>query len=207
MLAERGVGRSNATEKDELADWVHKHQDLNVVRPEACPAPHQPSSQKRSVAELQRMSVAELRDQLAERGVPEGSATEKSELARWVYEHQDLPALYTAEEGRRRTGSRRGPGGSGESYESPREKEEKQQLLEAEAAKLLEGEAQQLLEGSAEEEAAAPRRLWPWALFGVGAVVTLGLGVVVANDMGCFAEAPAAHGGEGQPPEQRGSAG
>eukprot|EP00439_Symbiodinium_sp_Y106_P074574 s270_g14.t1 len=61
MLAERGVSGHSATEKDDLAKWVHQHQHLPVIsRPAA--QPDASRKQSWSTHELQQKSVAELKD-------------------------------------------------------------------------------------------------------------------------------------------------
>lgn len=85
MLDERGVSAS-AVDQHSLAKWVHQHQHL-PVKPR--PKPRVPPAH--SLAELERMSVAQLREMLARRGVSGGSATEKLELAKWVWQHQHIP--------------------------------------------------------------------------------------------------------------------
>ncbi|CAE7895996.1 LSMT-L [Symbiodinium microadriaticum] len=178
MLAERGVSGHSATEKDDLAKWVHQHQHLPVIsRPVA--QPDTSRKQSWSTRELQQMSVAELKDMLAERGVPEGTAAEKSELVKWVWQHQHLPALYAAKE--RRKGSRRwGFGYDSEgSRDEPRTEEPERKKLEApEDTKQLEGESTKLLEGRTEEV----HRRWPRALFAALAAVALVVVAVAAND-------------------------
>ena len=59
--------------------------DLSMkTKPSRAPPVH-------SLAELERMSVAQLREMLSRRGVPGNSATEKRELAKWVWQHQHIP--------------------------------------------------------------------------------------------------------------------
>eukprot|EP00933_Yihiella_yeosuensis_P040012 TRINITY_DN34222_c0_g1_i1.p1 TRINITY_DN34222_c0_g1~~TRINITY_DN34222_c0_g1_i1.p1 ORF type:complete len:332 (+),score=77.58 TRINITY_DN34222_c0_g1_i1:139-1134(+) len=184
MLAERGVSRCTATEKEDLAKWVHSHQGLPVVRPGA---EHKAPVVKRSVAELEKLSVKELKEILAERGAPEGSATEKSELARWVYAHQDLPVLYDwRERQKQRQKGRWGYGPGGEPYDTPPEAEKPdQKLLEAEEeAKRLEGEEAKLLEGGSTEEE-KPSINWKPLLWALGIVSSLGvllIGVVALDN-------------------------
>ncbi|CAE7361431.1 LSMT-L [Symbiodinium natans] len=61
MLAERGVSGHTATDKDDLAKWVHEHQHLPVIsRPAA--TPDGARMQSRSIHELRELSVAELKD-------------------------------------------------------------------------------------------------------------------------------------------------
>merc|ERR1712224_1111604 len=86
MLSDRGVGQGNASEKSELVEWVHAHQELNVKSKKA---KHEPAS-KNALAQL---SVVELHRMLAVRGVAPGNASEKSELVEWVYQHQNLPVI------------------------------------------------------------------------------------------------------------------
>eukprot|EP00931_Biecheleriopsis_adriatica_P049009 TRINITY_DN2833_c0_g1_i1.p1 TRINITY_DN2833_c0_g1~~TRINITY_DN2833_c0_g1_i1.p1 ORF type:complete len:335 (+),score=75.87 TRINITY_DN2833_c0_g1_i1:28-1032(+) len=184
MLAARGVGRSSATEKEDLAAWVHQHQDLPVVRPAAASGAAAPGPvAAKSLSELERCSVAELRDMLARRGVDEGSAREKGELAKWVWQHQDLPIIYSPEEGRRRQRWRRGFGGEGEPYDSQRKDQEpeREKLEAAEETKLLEGEDTKLLEGSTKEEGES-RRQWPWAVGGLLVLLASVIGFLAVND-------------------------
>lgn len=65
------------------------------IRHGTVPAPR-PVEPKRSLAELEQMPVAELKQMLAMRGVGLGSASEKAELVKWVQQHQDLPVLRQA---------------------------------------------------------------------------------------------------------------
>lgn len=177
MLAVRAVGSpAGATEKADLARWVHQHQDLPVVRPDATQPSASPSTCGRpadgskSLAQLKDMSVAELRKVLHERGVGEGPAAEKSELVQWVFQHQHLPVLREDDPRRQqyRGGKRRrtfGPGGYEDPYDLPCDGEgpesKKQEQLEGDETKKLEGASQPLLEGGcAEEEASKPSRLW-----------------------------------------------
>mmetsp|Transcript_56858 Transcript_56858/g.122978 ORF Transcript_56858/g.122978 Transcript_56858/m.122978 type:complete len:341 (-) Transcript_56858:39-1061(-) len=184
MLAARGVSPGAATEKGELAKWVFQHQHLPESAKSGAvgPARRAPLERKHSLAELQQMPAAELRDMLDVRGVGEGSATEKSELAKWVWQHQDLPVLYKP--GQKRQGSqswRWGPG-KGRARDVPRDEAEakKQELLEAGGCPEIEGEGKQaLLEGKLED---SPRRRWPWVVAGVIATLCLAAGALAAND-------------------------
>lgn len=135
MLAERNVAQGNATEKDELAAWVHQHQHLPVVRPNASvgktpSATVRASQGPRSMNELKQMSVADLHEILDERGVGPGSATEKGELVRWVFQHQDLPVIYTGKQRRRRSRWGYGPG---RPYDSPRDRRRKKGIWSRDA--------------------------------------------------------------------------
>uniref|UniRef100_A0A7S0A4Y4 SAP domain-containing protein n=1 Tax=Pyrodinium bahamense TaxID=73915 RepID=A0A7S0A4Y4_9DINO len=197
MLAERGVSPGTATEKAELAQWAFQHQDLPAVRSAASAAPAAGAGREeatKSVAELRQMSVAELREMLAQRGVSEGSATEKGELVQWVFQHQNLPVLRASQQQRKKTRQRGrwsffGRGDPSDPYDSPREEAKQRgpehERLEGLEPERLEGnEGQRLLEGSAEALAAAPaRRCWPWAAAGgLGVAVLAIVGTVAAND-------------------------
>ncbi|CAJ1356007.1 unnamed protein product [Effrenium voratum] len=167
MLKQRGVTH-NASDKDSLANWVHQHQHLPHVKVEAA----------RSLQQLQQLPVAELRDMLQERGVEEGSATEKAELARWVWQHQHLPILHEMDPRRQRKTGGFGYGCRGREPE-PEQKEEEKLQLEAEEVGKLEGESPKLLEG----ETSAPARRWPWVLAASAAAVVLLVGGIAANDL------------------------
>ncbi|CAJ1455237.1 unnamed protein product [Effrenium voratum] len=167
MLKQRGVTH-NASDKDSLANWVHQHQHLPHVKVEAA----------RSLQQLQQLPVAELRDMLQERGVEEGSATEKAELARWVWQHQHLPILHEMDPRRQRKTGGFGYGRRGREPE-PEQKEEEKLQLEAEEVGKLEGESPKLLEG----ETSAPARRWPWVLAASAAAVVLLVGGIAANDL------------------------
>lgn len=95
MLAQRGVGPGTAADKDGLAEWVFQHQDLPVVRQvsKEVGAQARETGTSKAVAELGKMSVAELRSMLDERGVSSIGKTEKAELIEWVFQHQHLPAV------------------------------------------------------------------------------------------------------------------
>merc|ERR1712151_994273 len=107
------------------------------------------------------------------RGVGKGTATDKDELAKWVWQHSDLPVVRKS--GRERKQGRWTWGfGKEESgpYDSPRDHSNnhkpppEQEQLEGEKPELLEeGEqdSQKLLEGgqTGKEEKASPfRRVW-----------------------------------------------
>jgi len=172
MLAERNVAQGNATEKDELAAWVHQHQHLPVVRPDASvgktpSATVRASQGPRSMNELKQMSVADLHEILDQRGVGPGSATEKSELVRWVFQHQDLPVIHTGKQRHRRARWGYGPG---RPHDSPRDRRRKKEsgpeMLEGDDPKLLEDNSdQRLLEGLT--DAKARKRHW-WFLLCAG---------------------------------------
>lgn len=89
MLSDRGVAQGNVSEKGDLVEWVHAHQGLPMIKKRA--AAEGPTSKSKS--ELAHLSVAELHRMLASRGVAPGSASEKSELVDWVYQHQNLPVI------------------------------------------------------------------------------------------------------------------
>jgi len=189
------VSLGSATEKAELAKWVHQHQDLPVVRQKACPSDAaRPSARGKeathSLAELRQMSVAELRQTLQDRGVGEGPATEKSDLVQWVWQHQHLPVLRGNDPRRQqktRSSRRRFFGGHGDEdpYDLPRDKPKvDQDKIEGEAVRLLEGDSgTKLLEGASEDVSSSG---WSrWLLIPVGAVVAMAsvVGVLIANDM------------------------
>lgn len=178
MLSSRGVGLGSATEKAELAQWVFQHQDLPEVRggQAASTSPAAPAERAfKSVAELRRKPVAELRDMLAERGVDEGSTTEKDDLVEWVWQHQHLPVLHTGRE-RQRTAGRRfrpGFGAHSEPYDSPRDEARSEkpehERLEGSDPKQLEGAAGQgLLEGGTAAQELPRHRWWAWPAAGLG---------------------------------------
>lgn len=75
-----------------------------------------PSQTSHSLQELRHKSVTDLREMLASRGVSEGSARDKADLAEWVWQHQDLPVLSSWRQKRGPKGPRRygyGIGGEG----------------------------------------------------------------------------------------------
>lgn len=220
MLAVRGVSLGSATEKAELAKWVHQHQDLPVGRREACAAeatrPATRRGESHSLVELEQMSVAELRRVLQERGVGEGPATEKSDLVKWAWQHQHLPVLREADPRRQRArpNGRRVFGGYGDSdpYDLPRDKPKtetpEQERIEGDEKRLLEGDSEtKLLEGDASEET-PPSRWSRWLLIPIGAVVTVTsvIGVLMANDMRrAAAEGAGAQASGGQAARSEGS--
>mmetsp|Transcript_3598 Transcript_3598/g.6532 ORF Transcript_3598/g.6532 Transcript_3598/m.6532 type:complete len:362 (+) Transcript_3598:85-1170(+) len=190
MLATRGVGQGAATDKDALAEWAFQHQDLPVVRGAAQAASSRAtarssSAQKTSLQELRNMSAAELRRMLAERGVSQGSATEKSELVQWVWQHMDLPVKYEGA-----TGQRGGIGGHGQTRthrstrtggkdlvatEDPAEEEDDEA---AEQLRLTEGTS-----SDKEQQKSAARWRWMWGVVAAGTATLLCLvAAVVAND-------------------------
>eukprot|EP00930_Biecheleria_cincta_P052906 TRINITY_DN38203_c0_g1_i1.p1 TRINITY_DN38203_c0_g1~~TRINITY_DN38203_c0_g1_i1.p1 ORF type:complete len:339 (+),score=76.20 TRINITY_DN38203_c0_g1_i1:134-1150(+) len=187
MLAMRGVSPPKVTEKSELASWVYQHQDLPAIRSKATVEADK-DLRPLSMTELDRMSVAELRKALHERNVDEGTCTEKSDLVKWVFEHQHLPMVPEEQrqksrtDGKRRFGFRAG----GDPHDSSREesKDDMKELPEPDEQKLLDGKEQKLLEGSSAEEE-THSRAWPlWAKLcsGFVAVAVLGLGALAAND-------------------------
>ena len=127
------------------------------------------------------MPVAELKEMLRQRGVSEGSATEKSELATWVWQHQHLPIRYeTSGNGSRGFGY--GPGGRGVDSEKKEPEREKNDQIEANDTKQIEGDETKLLEGEAGDASEEPR--WHFmrvivASFGLLAIL---IGAVAAND-------------------------
>lgn len=197
MLAVRCVSLGSATEKAELANWVFQHQNLPVRRQDAEPeeaARRSPATQgfaAKSLAELRQTSTVELRGMLAERGVGEGSATEKGELVEWVWQHRNLPVLHDGAHRRERTGRsafRPGFGAHTESYDVPRDKEQKRgpELLEGQdpTLRLEENAEQRLLEagaGAAEEEV-KKRPWWLWAVVGGTVGVAGAFGFLATND-------------------------
>merc|ERR1719330_339821 len=166
MLTLRGVGAGNATEKAELARWVHQHQDLPILsREKQHDIAVQNAKRSSSLADFKKMPVKELRKFLQERGVSEGSTTEKSELVQWVWQHRDLPVLRKDDPrrenaGRWRRGIRPGPGGP--SYDLPRDEPEPEEpkldQIEGKEQEQLEGGDTKLLEGGTSGEAAPS----PW---------------------------------------------
>lgn len=194
MLAVRGVGLGDATEKAELVNWVQKHQDLPVKHraarsEDAVHFVRDSAPATKSLAEFKEMPVKELRRFLHERGAGEGGNTEKSELVQWVYQHRDLPVLRQDDPRRERSDCRwrRGPGPGGDPYDMPRGKPDaedpKQEQLEgAEQEKLEGGEETKLLEGSADTETPSSRWRWLWVPAGVGATLALGLIALAIND-------------------------
>eukprot|EP00435_Cladocopium_sp_Y103_P054966 s168_g18.t1 len=174
MLDERGVGHSSR-DKDDLANWVHQHQDLPKVR-----RPSEAVGTSHSLQELKKMSVKDLREMLLSRGVSEGSATEKSDLATWVWQHQHLPVLSdwkSRQKGRKRYGF--GPGGEGRESNSEAKDEPEVEKIEANETKQIEGDETKLLEGATSEKPIWPFRLAVFASIGVLAVL---VGAVAAND-------------------------
>lgn len=182
LLVVRGVGMGSATDKADLAQWVHQHQDLPITQPNAKPpcyslktTVHRPAMRPMTEAELHNLSIRELRVMLKERGVNEGTATEKGELVRWVWQHQDLPVLYHAQQRARQRGKGRHWFGTGSSepydvHDNPQD--ERQKLEENERPEQLEGadQEQRLLEagsdagkGSHGNVAQQVRRLWMMA--------------------------------------------
>lgn len=181
MLAARGVGAGNATEKAELARWAHQHQDLPVLRKGPAQPPKPPVSGGKSLAELGRMPVKELHEMLRERNVQPSSASEKDELAKWVWQHQHLPVVPDQHrKARQSRPGQRGWGAGGESspHDSPRDeqKDQEQEKLDSPSPDLLEsGDSRPLLEGRTEEEEEAKglTRLILPVLCAVGAVGTV----------------------------------
>lgn len=185
MLEVRGVGVGSATDKAELAAWVQQHQHL-PARQQARPqhvVPSESSDATTTVAEFQKMPAAELRQFLQERGVGEGTATDKGELVQWVYQHRHLPVLreddpQRGQQSRRRTSWRYGPGRGEDPQDRPREEkteeEKSQEQIEAEKQQLLEGETTKLLEGESETAPSA----WRWVWIPLAAVAVLGTGLV-----------------------------
>lgn len=207
MLAVRGVSPGAACEKAELAQWVFQHQHLPAAEKPAKQAEssvQRPSS--KSVAELKRMSVQELRDMLEARGVGPGSASEKGDLARWVFQHQDLPVLYKASSSSskaRRKHWRWGVGSeSSEPYDSPRDETNHPKPEQIEAGdgdtRQIEGQEQLLLEGGRDPQAelsSSSRALWK---------ITGGLLVAVASAAVALAyndARQANEAGSGEPPD------
>lgn len=177
MLTQRGVGHK-ATEKEDLVMWVNQHQHLPVVQSSHTSTRDTPS---RSVDELKKMPVAELKEMLRQRGVSEGSATEKAELATWVWQHQHLPIRYEAS-GNGSRGFGYGPGGSGVDSEKKEPEKGNFDQIEADDTKQIEGDETKLLEGEACD--ASEERRWHFmrvivASFGLLAIL---IGAVAAND-------------------------
>ena len=173
MLDERGVGHSSR-DKDDLASWVHQHQDLPKVNRS------KPVGTSHSLQELKKMSVKELREMLVSRGVSEGSATEKSDLATWVWQHQHLPVLSdwkSRQKARKHYGF--GPGGEGRDSTSEAKDKPEVEKIEANETKQIEGDDTKLLEGATSEKPTWPFRLAVLATIGVLAVL---VGAVAAND-------------------------
>ena len=126
------------------------------------------------------MSVKELREMLVSRGVSEGSATEKSDLATWVWQHQHLPVLSdwkSRQKGQKRYGF--GPGGQGRDSTSETKDEPEVEKIEANETKQIEGDETKLLDGATSEKSTWPFRLAVFATIGVLAVL---VGAVAAND-------------------------
>lgn len=191
MLAVRGVGPGAATDKDALAEWTFQHQDLPVVQ-SASQAPGTSTSsgsavQRRSLQELHNMPAAELRRMLAERGVSQGSATEKSELVQWVWQHIDLPVKYEGA-----TGQRGGIGGHGwtRTHRSTRANSKDLVATEEDVDEIGDADERlQLTEGSDAEQKhdreSETARRWRllWRVLGVsGAGLICLAGVLIAND-------------------------
>merc|ERR1712086_601974 len=128
------------------------------------------------VAELQKMSVSELRSMLEERGVSSKGKTEKSELAEWVWQHQHLPALrkqsrHDQSGDRRRTGY--GPG-EGRAKDAKRDRLKGNELVSSDEVDDAneEAEAQKLLsEGSPPKPETSSI---VWKVLGAAALVTTG---------------------------------
>eukprot|EP00913_Durusdinium_trenchii_P019855 g18663.t1 len=115
-----------------------------------------PSQTSHSLQELRHKSVTDLREMLASRGVSEGSARDKADLAEWVWQHQDLPVLSSWRQKRGPKGPRRygyGIGGEGRTADEA-ESEPEAPKLEANDAKQIDGDDVKLLEGTS--QAAAP---------------------------------------------------
>jgi len=111
-------------------------------------------------ADLQKLSVKDLRGMLRERGVEEGSATEKGDLVKWVWQHSHLPVIRDGrEQQRRRSGKGRrgfGMGGYSDPYDYEDEPEDKKKEEEKpKGPEELEGADQQQRLLEAGEEAAA----------------------------------------------------
>lgn len=174
MLDKRGV-RHSSLDKDDLATWVHQHQHIPVKESAKANRPMVPSH---SLQELKQMSVKDLREMLASRGVPEGSATEKSDLATWVWQHQHLPVLHRASGGRKGRRFGFGPGGDSGADSEPVEEPEVPKL-EANDAKQIEGDETKLLEGTSEEVRRWPLRTLALVSFGVLAIL---VAAVATND-------------------------
>lgn len=181
MLAKRGVAPCSAPDKDGLAEWVYQHQDLPEVRKASSEAAGKAPVQSNSVAELRKMSVAELRGMLNERGVTSDGKTEKSELVEWVWQHQHLPALYDRSQSR--SSDRGGHGyGCGQTKDGTSSRKRLKELAapekvdeedEVAAAKLL-------TEGS--KDPPKPEAYSKvWKVVGAAAAVTaVGIGGVIA---------------------------
>ncbi|CAK9006158.1 [Fructose-bisphosphate aldolase]-lysine N-methyltransferase [Durusdinium trenchii] len=108
-----------------------------------------PSQTSHSLQELRHKSVTDLREMLASRGVSEGSARDKADLAEWVWQHQDLPVLSSWRQKRGPKGPRRygyGIGGEGRTADEA-ESEPEAPKLEANDAKQIDGDDVKLLEG------------------------------------------------------------
>lgn len=183
MLARRGVGPGTAADKDGLAEWVYQHQDLPERQKDSKQVQTQQAPASKSVAELSKKSVRELRDMLDERGVSSSGKTEKGELTEWVYQHQHLPALYKQSEDDRERGPNgrweRGPG-KGKSYTKQHKKKE----LRGDEVKLLEAtdeeaEATKLLEEGSPPKTEAASKIWK-ALGMAGAVTAVGVAGTIA---------------------------
>lgn len=195
MLKARAVAGPAGAEKEDLVRWVEQHQDL----PEKVSqdrAPHVPA-QRRSMSELRKMSVKELNEMLDERGVPRGSATDKKDLVTWVWQHSDLPVLYTPKARTQNNSSGSGRGRwcwsweKTEPYDSPRQDRnhkppDENEQIEGEKPELLEaGASQKLLTGAVETEQEQKVSLYHKLCFigaGVGVAIVGLLGMLAYND-------------------------
>lgn len=163
MLAERGVGPGTATDKDSLAEWVFQHQNLPVVQQSSRKACAAKASTAKSVAELQKLPVAELRDMLMMRGVSSSGKTEKSELVEWVWQHQHLPVQYQSRREQHGAGHSRTKHGTSERLKG----DEVVTTAEADANGDEDEEAKLLTEGSPKKEESSKI----WKMMGAAAVV------------------------------------
>lgn len=186
MLTVRGVeSPGSGMEKKDLAKWVHQHQHLPMksTSEDAPVDSYQPAASSKSLAELRRMPIKELHDELDRRGVGRGSATDKAELAKWVWQHQDLPAIRTEQRNEKKSWKWGWGAGEGGSKDCPKDepKTPEQEKLEGEKTELLEeGDGpQKLLEGTIAEESTASTmyRKFMLTIAGVGSVV---VGIVIA---------------------------